>query len=349
MAYYPHDILRIIDANMNRASEGLRVLEETSRMLFDDYSLSLELKELRHLLRGALADCGGISDSAILSRDSECDVFRAEDTEKERDRKDIRAIVRANASRAQEAVRALEEFIKLICPESAVKFKEIRFRLYSAEKKMVERIDSKNNSLIEKMRVCVVFENFGENVPELFSENFFSNLSFPFTIIIDDPIISDAELIKRCNILAGKIRGRDIGLIVSGRVDCAVIASADGVILDLPDISANDCLRNWGSRFLIGKKACSIEDISDTDVDYFICRAAEKSGYELLWEFPGKTDKPVILTGNFPGIDFAPFLSKGGYGAGINIGISTSLNDFTKFIVDFSEMAYGVIREKQVD
>ena len=30
------DILRLLDANLNRAAEGIRVLEETARMLFDD-------------------------------------------------------------------------------------------------------------------------------------------------------------------------------------------------------------------------------------------------------------------------------------------------------------------------
>jgi thiamine-phosphate pyrophosphorylase len=47
---------RIIDANLNRLAEGLRLLEEISRMVLNESSLTERLKTLRHdLIRGDLA------------------------------------------------------------------------------------------------------------------------------------------------------------------------------------------------------------------------------------------------------------------------------------------------------
>ena len=44
------EILRIVDANLNRASEGVRVLEETARLVWNDPVLSADLKDLRHAI-----------------------------------------------------------------------------------------------------------------------------------------------------------------------------------------------------------------------------------------------------------------------------------------------------------
>ena len=43
-------LLRLVDANLNRASEGLRVVEDVSRFILDDNRLFLKLRDLRHSL-----------------------------------------------------------------------------------------------------------------------------------------------------------------------------------------------------------------------------------------------------------------------------------------------------------
>ena len=47
-----NSINRIIDANINRAKEGLRVCEEITRFLLDDRKLTAEFKRLRHAIDG---------------------------------------------------------------------------------------------------------------------------------------------------------------------------------------------------------------------------------------------------------------------------------------------------------
>ncbi|MEE9401124.1 MAG: thiamine phosphate synthase, partial [Dehalococcoidia bacterium] len=43
-------MLRILDANLNRIGEGLRLLEDISRFTLNDSDLSEQLKALRHEL-----------------------------------------------------------------------------------------------------------------------------------------------------------------------------------------------------------------------------------------------------------------------------------------------------------
>ena len=124
---------RILDANLNRAREALRVLEDIVRFSTDDSSLSGELKKLRHDLSG-LAE--KIYPKLLAGRDSSRDVGRAT---REKTRRDARGILIANFKRVQEAMRVLEEFAKLISVDAGNKLKRIRFRVYSIEKKVMER------------------------------------------------------------------------------------------------------------------------------------------------------------------------------------------------------------------
>jgi hypothetical protein len=50
MAAADAKVLRVLDANLNRAREGLRVLEDTARFVWEDKKLFAELRELRHAL-----------------------------------------------------------------------------------------------------------------------------------------------------------------------------------------------------------------------------------------------------------------------------------------------------------
>ncbi len=43
-----HQILRIIDASMNRIGEGLRLLEDVARLLLDGAALTEQFKTMRH-------------------------------------------------------------------------------------------------------------------------------------------------------------------------------------------------------------------------------------------------------------------------------------------------------------
>jgi thiamine-phosphate pyrophosphorylase len=130
------NIYRIIDANLNRAREGIRVAEEVARLYFDDAKLSQKFKSLRHQLTRVAKN--NFDERKLLSfRDSQKDVGANSMGALEKKRADLESIVCANLRRSQEAVRVLEEFGKLIQEQSAPSFKKIRFRLYSLEQNIM--------------------------------------------------------------------------------------------------------------------------------------------------------------------------------------------------------------------
>ena len=129
-------IYRIIDANLNRAREGIRVAEEVARLYYDDAKLSSQFKSLRHQLTRVAKN--SFDEKKLISfRDSQKDVGADSMGALEKKRADLESIVYANLRRSQEAVRVLEEFGKLIREESASSFKKIRFRLYTLEQKIM--------------------------------------------------------------------------------------------------------------------------------------------------------------------------------------------------------------------
>jgi thiamine-phosphate pyrophosphorylase len=130
------NIYRILDANLNRAREGIRVTEEVARMYYDDAKLSSKFKRLRHELTKTART--NFDEKKLLSfRDSEGDVGADSMGSLEKKRADLNSVVQANLRRSQEAMRVLEEFGKLINPDSAKSFKKIRFRLYSLEQEIL--------------------------------------------------------------------------------------------------------------------------------------------------------------------------------------------------------------------
>ncbi|MDR0580032.1 MAG: thiamine-phosphate pyrophosphorylase [Campylobacteraceae bacterium] len=125
----PTPILRLVDANLNRLREGIRVVEDIRRYCFDDETTSKILKELRHKARVEpyLA--------LLKTRDIENDVLKTT-TKSESSREDLNSIQIANTKRAQESARVLEEILKLYDIKEAQNFKEIRYNLYAIEKKI---------------------------------------------------------------------------------------------------------------------------------------------------------------------------------------------------------------------
>ena len=119
-------LFRLIDANLNRLKEGIRVIEDINRYLYDNREVASKLKSLRHL-----AKIENYLD-LLPHRDIQNDVLK-ESVKSEMERENIGGILLANYKRAQEAARVLEESFKLIDPEKSEDFKKIRYELYSLE------------------------------------------------------------------------------------------------------------------------------------------------------------------------------------------------------------------------
>lgn len=135
------NVWRVIDANMNRASEGLRVIEEVARFIIEDGKLTSELKQCRHRLAEICRHPALSYNDLVAARDAAGDVGGARTySQSEGRRGDYREIAVANMKRVQEATRVLEEFGKLINPELGLAFKQFRFSAYTMEKALAEAL-----------------------------------------------------------------------------------------------------------------------------------------------------------------------------------------------------------------
>lgn len=129
---------RIIDANINRLKEGLRVCEEVARFTLEDRKLTHSLKQIRH---NVLIQTKNFPDSIRLSQDRNS----LKDVGKniyinELKRKNTRDILLANIQRVKESIRVLEEFSKIINLKSAILFKRMRYQVYGIEKEIIKKL-----------------------------------------------------------------------------------------------------------------------------------------------------------------------------------------------------------------
>ena len=122
---------RLIDANLNRSKEGLRVLEDISRFILDDPGSTRKWRAFRHRLTAAVSDLGWTA--LLFARNIEGDVGRSS-IASELKRRDVKDIFYANAQRVKESVRVLEEFSKLENKKTAKDLKQIRYGVYALER-----------------------------------------------------------------------------------------------------------------------------------------------------------------------------------------------------------------------
>jgi len=120
------NFLRIVDANLNRLKEGIRVVEDIFRYVYNDKEISTKLKNLRHLAKIEKYF------EVLKTRDIKNDVLK-DSIKSEQNRDNVKSILIANFKRAQESARVLEELTKLNSIKDSENFKYIRYELYNLE------------------------------------------------------------------------------------------------------------------------------------------------------------------------------------------------------------------------
>lgn len=127
-------ILRILDANINRITEGLRVIEEILRFVYDEEKIYKQLRQIRHDIVKLFTN---FYPGMLFQRDSFSDPGV---TAKEKKYKNVKEVLVSNFHRVSESLRVLEEISKLVQIKKVGKVKKLRYKIYDIEKIVLKKI-----------------------------------------------------------------------------------------------------------------------------------------------------------------------------------------------------------------
>ena len=238
------DLKRIIDVNINRATEALRALEEIARFYLNDAKMSEAIKNMRHFLCNFF---DGEYSSLLSSRDTVNDVgVKIQNPTKQNRNINIENVFKSNIKRLQQALRMLSEYGNL--PEN------LRYESYTLEKEMFERLKMNiKKYLLENRRLYLVTNSDKFNSDDEFLDRIALALKEGVDIIQlrekNRPAKEIIKLGKRIRELASNFNAL---FIVNDRIDIAKIVKADGVHLGQDDISLDIAREILGDEYIIG-------------------------------------------------------------------------------------------------
>ena len=256
---------RLLDANINRVSEGIRVVEDVARFVYNQKEFSKELREKRHYLRKLFIQ----KDNDFLnSRDTKKDVGIEITKESQLDKKsNIKNIVVGNFKRIQEGLRSIEEISKISCDYSISKEVEaLRYSFYNLEKEFMGSLKPE----IPLGLYGITAENFskGRSNYEIVTEMIKSGIKI---IQYREKFKSLREKLEEAKILCELCKKNNVLFIVNDHVDIALMVDADGVHVGQEDMPVSEIRKILGANKIIGLSTHSVEDADKAvlqDVDY---------------------------------------------------------------------------------
>lgn len=228
---------RIIDANLNRALEGLRCIEEYARFVLDDKELTKKIKNIRHnVFLFFEKDYNKLLNSRDTINDVGCDI-------KNISKDKINNPIRANIKRVEQALRVLSEYGNLA--------ENYRYELYTIEKKIMEKTNIKKLLLKDK-NIYLVTNSSNLNEQEFLDKVALALKSGVRLIQYREKEKSAKEIIETGKKLRQLCSMYEALLIVNDRIDIAQIIDADGLHLGQDDIDIKFARKIFGEDKIIG-------------------------------------------------------------------------------------------------
>ncbi len=288
----PQAVARILDANLDRAREGLRVLEEWFRFGLDAPDWAAECKDMRQAL------ASWHSDPLRFARDTSGDIGTEIDHPDELQRRDLDHLVRANCSRVQEALRVLEEYSKLaeltqLVPPGMIKLcKQMRYRLYEMENDLLQSELHRRLLQATLYLITTPIPNWLSAV-ESAIQGGVSIVQYRNKGATDREILEDLlKLRQLCN-------HYDTLLIANDRIDLALAAQTDGVHLGQTDLPIAMARQLLGPHKLIGMSTTSAQELGAA-----LATSADYVGVGPVYDTPTKADKPAV------GLDYVRYAAQ---------------------------------------
>ncbi len=264
---------RILDANLDRAREGLRILEDWCRFGLNQAELTEHLKDLRQQL--------GQWHTADLraARDTPGDLGTDLTHPQEQVRTSVTQVLQANFCRVQEALRSLEEFSKIERPAMAAACKQMRYQVYTLESQLMGH---QRRQQLQQAQIYLVTSPTDNllAVVEAALQGGLQILQYREKTAEDcDRIVIARQLKELCHRYGSLF-------LINDRVDLALAVDADGVHLgqkDLPIAVARDLL---GSQRIIGRSTTNPEEMAKA-----LGEGADYIGVGPVYATPTKPDK----------------------------------------------------------
>lgn len=256
----PIDIrtLRILDANLNRAREALRVIEEHYRFTRDERSPAALLKQTRHdlqSLRQRIEQQVG-PDQLLAARRTESDVGRDTKTSAEQSRDSNADVAKAAWGRLQEASRVVSEYGKLLAPAVAEQAEQLRYGAYELEQQLELRTPRLSRMVGSALYVLITESQcvrpWIETVDALLATE------LPLTLQLREKLLDDRQLLARAQLLRDRCTRSDTLLIINDRPDIARLVHADGIHLGQDDLPTDAARQIVGGEMLIGRSTHNI-------------------------------------------------------------------------------------------
>jgi len=272
-------VLRILDANLNRAREALRVIEDHARFVLDDADAAERVKIVRHGLRQIVTAVG--PDELLGARDILNDVGRDVKTADEQQRGSTDDVVRAAFGRLTEAARVLGEYGKLVSAAGADAAERLRYRTYELEQRIVLR--GTLCAHVRRVRLYVILTE------ALCAREWHETAEAVLRggagcLQLRESRLSDAELLGRARRLRELTARHEALLVINDRPDIARLSGADGVHVGQDDLPVADARRIAGGSILVGKSTHTPEQ--------FDAATAEEPDYLAVGPMFASTTKP---------------------------------------------------------
>lgn len=322
---------RIVDANLNRAREAIRVIEDYCRFVLNNRNLAGQAKSLRHRLADAATR---LPASLLLSaRDTTGDVGTTLGTEAEYIRESPVRVATANLKRLQEAFRSIEEFGKILDPDFARLIEPLRYESYTFERNLFLGADLRARLAQARLYLLIAERDCVYNLERTIVEAVEGGVD---VVQLREKKLPDSELLKRAT--AVRRWTRDIGVLflVNDRPDIAQLAGADGVHLGQDDVPVLAARKIVGPDALIGVSThtrSQIQTATADGADYIGVGPTFPSRTKAFTEFPGlpfvqvaaaEATLPAFILGGITETNIGEVVAAGGTRIAVASAITTS-------------------------
>lgn len=266
-------VYRILDANLDRAREGLRIVEEWCRFGLNSESLTDECKQMRQEL------AGWHTPEIRAARDTPGDPGTELTHPQEEKRGNVGQLLQANLCRVEEAMRVLEEYGKLYHNEMGAVCKRIRYRVYTLESDLMAYRRRQQLMLSQLYLVTSPSEDLLTVVE--------AALQGGLTLVqYRDKDTDDGVRLARGKKLRQLCDRYGALLIVNDRVDLALAVEADGVHLGQQDFPVGLAREMMGPGKIIGQSTTNPEEMQRA-----IASGADYIGVGPIYSTPTKAGK----------------------------------------------------------